>query len=107
MTKLDLVEDIAIALPSELTFQERQHLVSYLGKAHLEAIVTALRAIREQRSEAAPARPPSAVGPTLAERATVVVQRLRPYLREHAEHKAIHELANTTHGVLDKLLEGL
>jgi len=99
MTKSDLVEVIATHLPSALTPSERQHLEFYPAKGLLKAILLALR---EPRPDSQQTRSLA----TLADKATVLVRMLRPSLGEYPQRKAVSELANTTHGVLDKLLEG-
>jgi len=107
MTKLELVGSIAAELPSELTIQERQHLSFYPSKLLLETIDTALRDARGRRPQGIVANKPGLGGATLPEKARKITQRLRPHLLGYPESKATSELANTTHGVLDKLLEGL
>jgi hypothetical protein len=107
MTKLEIVESIAAMLPSDLTLQERQHLGFYPGKGLLEAIDSALRDAGPKRAAAEPGRSRGTPGGTLSDKAGDIARLLRPHLRGYSETKAISELANTSHGVLDKLWEGL
>ncbi|MFB3897591.1 MAG: hypothetical protein ACE14V_14955 [bacterium] len=101
MTKLELVGTIDSLLPSKLTGQERQHLSFYPGKAVLESLVSALQASKSTGGNR------SVAYGTLRGKAQSIVNKIRSYLGSYSEEKATTELANTTHGVLDKLLEGL
>ncbi|MFB3897592.1 MAG: hypothetical protein ACE14V_14960 [bacterium] len=99
MTKLEIIQEIDSLIPNKFDEQERTHLNSYLGKSFLEIILSVLKrkhllgiSFREWF--------------TLDDKAKAIVYKLKPYLEGYSEYKALDELSNTTHGVLNKLKDG-
>jgi hypothetical protein len=100
MKKLEIIKDIDSLLVSKLTEQERQHLSNYVSKELLGIILFVLQT---KQSQGVSFREWF----TLDDKAKAIVNRLKPHLQGYSEYKAIDELSNTTHGVLNKLKESL